>query len=306
MNTQTEKIVEKLYNALKELGLVISRPIRRRGYNERHIYQTAIPGLCWVSVSHLSNEWRKGFFVLVGILQTSGLGSELKKHGFQEYFPIGMTRGQLWYSKELNILDALNTKPKNERQEVIKETLSKLRTELENIAQIKRKRLKDSKVTKSTLTKSNIYAYVITDKDKEDINQSQYSDRVKHKDKYDVFIDGCSMQASKKTSETNPLIKNTLNPTGFALLKEYIGNPHPMSLLSAHTKIPDRLKKDELTALKYFQEARRMVDFSEGRYRWKCFKNISGKAENTVFQFSPPPKYKYCLIVPVNWDKPVR
>lgn len=71
-------------------------------------------------------------------------------------------------------------------------------------------------------------------------------------------------------------------------------------------RTPDHLKKDELTALKYFQEARAMVDFKEGRYKWKCFKSVSGKAENTVFQFNPPPKYKYCLIVPVNWDDPVR
>jgi len=146
------------------------------------------------------------------------------------------------------------------------------------------------------------YAYLIDENGRKALTRSGYKKIFLHADKYNMFIDGCSMQCTKKLSRIDPPVRNTLNQTGFALLKEYINNPQPVSLALIHTKIPAYLKKYEVTALKYFQEARSLVDFRESRYRWKCFKKISGKGENTVFQFIPPVGYKYCLIIPVNWD----
>jgi hypothetical protein len=149
-----------------------------------------------------------------------------------------------------------------------------------------------------SLTKT--YAFLINENGKRPLTKIRYEKIRAHADRYDMFIDGCAMQCFKR-DEQGGLIKNTLRPTGFALLKEYIENSQPMSLALAHTRIPNYLKKDESTALRYFHDTRAQVDFKECRGNWKCFKNISGKAENTVFQFAPPDGFKYCLIIPMNW-----
>jgi len=125
---------------------------------------------------------------------------------------------------------------------------------------------------------STPYAFLINEKGRRALTKIRYEKIRACANRYNMFIDGCSMHCSKKRNMQDNSVKNILRPTGFALLKEYIENPQPMSLILTHTRIPNHLKKDELTALKYFQEARCMADFKECRYSWKCFKNVSGKA----------------------------
>lgn len=144
------------------------------------------------------------------------------------------------------------------------------------------------------------YACVITDKGEKTITKDQYAELLDHESDYYMFIDGCSLQASKKKNATDQLIKGRepLTATGFGLLKEVIESSSGISLAHAMERIPEHLRKNN--AHKYFQVARRQVDFKIKRNRWERFQRISGKEEHTVFRFNPPAKY--CLIVPVNWN----
>jgi len=69
------------------------------------------------------------------------------------------------------------------------------------------------------------YAYLINEKGRRALTKIRYAKILACADRYNMFIDGCSMRASKKAKGADEPLKSTLNPTGFALLKEFIESP---------------------------------------------------------------------------------
>lgn len=129
-----------------------------------------------------------------------------------------------------------------------------------------------------TKTKSNVYAYLITDEGKKDITTERYSNILVHKSDYPIFIDGFTKEVCHNGQQ-----RNNLTDSEFIMIKTYIETGKSLAPFQVTGYVKEYKKTEENIAWndKKFNE---MVDKGDtiDEEKWEFLRNSSEFAEEIL------------------------
>ncbi len=141
-----------------------------------------------------------------------------------------------------------------------------------------------------------VYCRVITREEPRPLSRAQYEELVRETDRYDMFIDGMTQEASCRDGKAKPR-RSKLTPREFGILSDFIQAAKPMR--PGSTKTGDTCTSSD-AARRLFEEARRKADVKLGRYKYRAFRIHKNPhdAKLNSYEFAPPASLTYCLILP--------
>lgn len=140
------------------------------------------------------------------------------------------------------------------------------------------------------------YCVAVTDVERRVLSKCEYHQVLKDRTQYDIFIDGMTYKASRRTSEGDTRT-TTLTSYEMGILADYIQANRPMHPQRTTTgvNIPETA-----SAIRLFERARKKVDERLGRTKWRSFRTHPNPTDpkQKTYEFAPPEDLKYCLILP--------
>ncbi len=142
----------------------------------------------------------------------------------------------------------------------------------------------------------DVYCRVIMRDETRSLTKAQYEKTIKDRDKYGMFIDGMTRDASCRNGKSRSR-RSRLTPKELGILADYIQAAKRM--LPRSTKTGDNCLS-AAAACRLFEEARRKADLKLGRYEYRAFRLHKNPTDPKLksYEFSPPADLKYCLILP--------
>lgn len=148
-----------------------------------------------------------------------------------------------------------------------------------------------------TCTRPELYCQALTAAGLYDLDKAGYEGLLGNRDHYGLFIDGMTREVVCM-QDPGGVRCTQLTPKEFGMIREYLLAARPLRPRS--TEVGSRCLSDA-AAIKLFEKARGKVDVRLGRYQYRAFRLHKDATEHGLkaYEFSPPPSFHYCLILPV-------
>jgi len=144
--------------------------------------------------------------------------------------------------------------------------------------------------------RSRDYCRIVTREGSLTAGKVQYDEAVAARDRYEMFIDGMTGEASCRHGKAKPRSAK-LTTRERSILIDVIQAGKPIRPFSTKT---GSSSASPAAACRLFEEARRKVDAKLGRYTYRAFRLHKSPTDKKLkaFEFAPPDDLQYCVIVP--------
>jgi len=126
------------------------------------------------------------------------------------------------------------------------------------------------------------------------LQRSQYLRLKAEHGKYDLFLDGFSKEVWRKKG-SRPL-RPKLRPLHFEMISEYMRERH--AIAPHKTRVASLRNQSVSAARKCFEAARRRVERPGRKKPFAVFRTTKTTDGVVSYLFDPPPRFKYCVILP--------